>query len=56
LALSQEAFERAVPLVAGPSAGASKTLEAHELQVLLSAGNPERTQAAPAWRSVRAEA
>ncbi len=33
-------------------AGASKTLEAHELQVLLSAGNPERTQAAPAWRPV----
>ena len=36
--------------------GASKALEAHELQVLLSAGNPERTDAAPAWRPVRAEA
>ncbi len=36
--------------------GAGKTLEAHELQVLLSAGNPERTQAAPAWRPVRVEA
>ncbi len=36
--------------------GASKTLEAHELHVLLSAGNPERTDAAPAWRPVRAEA
>jgi transposase len=31
---------------------ASKTLMAHQLQVLLSAGNPEATQAAPAWRSV----
>lgn len=31
---------------------ASRTLAAHQLQVLLSAGNPEVTQAAPAWRSV----
>jgi transposase len=31
---------------------ASKTLAAHQLQVLLAAGNPERVQAAPAWRSV----
>jgi len=31
---------------------ASKTLAAHQLQVLLSAGNPEFTQAAPMWRSV----
>ena len=31
---------------------ASKTLAAHQLQVLFSAGNPETTQAAPAWRSV----
>ncbi|MGC9523765.1 MAG: IS66 family insertion sequence element accessory protein TnpB [Anaerolineae bacterium] len=31
---------------------AAKTLAAHELQVLLSAGNPEATQAAPAWRPV----
>ena len=31
---------------------ASKTLAAHQLQVLLSAGNPEATQAAPTWRSV----
>ncbi|HBH00886.1 MAG TPA: IS66 family insertion sequence hypothetical protein [Candidatus Rokubacteria bacterium] len=31
---------------------ASRTLAAHELQVLLSAGNPEATQAAPAWRPV----
>jgi transposase len=31
---------------------ASTTLAAHELQVLLSAGNPEATQAAPAWRPV----
>lgn len=29
---------------------AAKTLAAHQLQVLLSAGNPEATQAAPAWR------
>jgi len=31
---------------------ASRTLMAHQLQVLLSAGNPEFTQAAPTWRSV----
>jgi transposase len=31
---------------------ASRTLAAHELQVLLAAGNPEATQAAPAWRPV----
>jgi transposase len=36
---------------AGKSA-ASKTLAAHQMQVLLSAGNPEATQAAPVWRSV----
>ena len=34
------------------STAASKTLAAHQLQVLLSAGNPEATQAAPTWRSV----
>ncbi len=32
--------------------GVGKTLEAHQLQVLLSAGNPEAAQAAPAWRPV----
>ena len=31
---------------------AAKTLAAHQLQVLLSAGNPEAAQAAPAWRPV----
>jgi transposase len=31
---------------------ASKALMAHQLQVLLSAGNPEAVQAAPSWRSV----
>jgi len=31
---------------------ASKTLAAHQLHVLLSAGNPDRAQAAPAWRPV----
>jgi transposase len=31
---------------------ATKTLAAHQLQVLLSAGNPEAVQAAPAWRPV----
>lgn len=30
----------------------SKTLAAHQLQVLLAAGNPEAVQAAPAWRPV----
>jgi transposase len=32
--------------------GVARTLEAHQLQVLLSAGNPEGVQAAPAWRPV----
>jgi len=31
---------------------AAKSLAAHEIQVLLSAGNPEGTQAAPSWRPV----
>jgi transposase len=30
----------------------SKTLAVHQLQVLLSAGNPDAVQAAPAWRPV----
>jgi len=30
----------------------AKTLAAHQLQVLLAAGNPDRVQAAPAWRPV----
>jgi transposase len=34
------------------SNGASRTLAAHQLQVLLSAGNPTSTDAAPDWRSV----
>jgi len=35
------------------SAGAAaQSLAAHQLQVLLSAGNPAATQAAPVWRSV----
>jgi len=33
-------------------AGAATRLEAHELQVLLAAGNPATVQAAPAWRRV----
>jgi len=32
---------------------ASQTLTAHQLQVLLAAGDPTRTQAAPPWRPVR---
>jgi len=32
--------------------GTGKALEAYELQVLLSAGHPNRVQAAPTWRSV----
>jgi len=32
--------------------GSSRQLEAHQLQVLLSAGNPEATQAAPMWRRI----
>lgn len=35
--------------------GTAQALEAHQLQVLLSAGNPEAVQAAPAWRPVSAE-
>ena len=33
---------------------AAKSLEAHQLQVLLAAGNPAATQAAPAWRPLSA--
>jgi transposase len=32
----------------------ARTLAAHQLQVLLSAGNPEAVQAAPVWRPVSA--
>ncbi len=32
---------------------ATKSLEAHELQVLFSGGNPDATQAVPVWRRVR---
>ncbi len=32
--------------------GPARRLEAHELQVLLAAGNPATAQAAPAWRRV----
>ena len=36
-----------------PREGATaRSLAAHELQVLLAAGNPAATQAAPAWRPV----
>jgi len=31
---------------------AAQSLEAHQLAVLLSAGNPDNVQAAPTWRSV----
>jgi len=31
---------------------ATKTLAVHQMQVLLSAGNPEATHAAPIWRPV----
>jgi hypothetical protein len=30
----------------------ARTLAAHQLQVLLAAGDPEATQAAPVWRAV----
>ena len=30
----------------------AKTLAAHQLHVLLSAGNPEAVQTAPAWRPI----
>jgi transposase len=32
--------------------GVARVLESHQLQVLLSAGNPEGAQAAPTWRPV----
>lgn len=32
--------------------GVARILEAHQLHVLLSAGDPDATQAAPAWRRV----
>ena len=36
-----------------PSGTTQRSLEAHELQVLLSAGDFEAARAAPAWRRVR---
>jgi transposase len=36
--------------------GTARTLAAHQLQVLLSAGNPASTQAAPDWRPVSPQA
>lgn len=36
----------------GCRSGMTRNLEPHQLQVLLSAGNPEGIQAAPAWRPV----
>jgi transposase len=36
----------------GQSASSSAAVQAHELQVLLFAGNPSATGAAPQWRSV----
>lgn len=36
----------------GGNGQTSKTLAAHQLQVLLCAGNPEGVKAAPDWRSV----
>jgi transposase len=32
--------------------GVVRTLEAHQLQVLLAAGNPEAVHAAPVWRPI----
>ncbi|HEX4147363.1 MAG TPA: IS66 family insertion sequence element accessory protein TnpB [Pirellulales bacterium] len=54
--LSQGRF-RWWPGVANPSGAVeqrAKSLAAHQLQVLLSAGDPEATKAAPVWRSVGA--
>lgn len=36
------------------AAGVAQSLQAHELQVLLSAGDPQATRAAPRWRPVNA--
>jgi transposase len=36
------------------AAGVAQSLQAHELQVLLSAGDPQATRAAPPWRPVNA--
>ena len=37
-----------------PTGGAARGVQAHELQVLLCAGDPSATQAPPAWRRVGA--
>ena len=36
----------------GQASSGARTLAAHQLQVLLAAGNPEATHAAPVWRAV----
>lgn len=37
---------------ANPTSAVARTLAAHQLQVLLAAGDPEATHAAPVWRAV----
>jgi transposase len=51
--LSEDKF-RWWPRATDPAADEHvKQLAAHELQILFSAGNPERTSAAPDWRPVK---
>jgi transposase len=38
-----------------PGVGGVQGLEAHEFQVLLACGNPEKAAGAPPWRRVRSE-
>ena len=42
----------AVPASPAGARAATKTLAAHQMQVLLSAGDPDATRAAPVWRAV----
>jgi transposase len=44
------------PKSVDPSAAHAAALAAHQLTVLFSAGNPQRTAAAPQWRSVTPQA
>jgi len=44
------------PKSVDPSAARTAALAAHQLTVLFSAGNPQRTAAAPQWRSVTPQA
>ena len=47
-----ETIDGPLLIVAGPGSGKATALEAHQLQLLLSGGDPDAGKAAPVWRRV----